>query len=98
MYLLAEDDQRIDPDRYKELEENCHRVIYNIHRNLPILEWPDSLTREILRIHIEEYLMELNTPEARKLCAKYDEVGWDIAEMVELHYRPREDQRIEKNQ
>lgn len=90
--------EQTDLAQYAELEEDCHRVVYNIHRNLPILEWPDSLTREILEIYVEEYLIELNTPEARKLRAEYEGVNWNIGKMVELHYRSRKDQRTPKNQ
>lgn len=72
---------------YREIKDECYHFIYNIHRNLPILEWPDSLVKDILKMHLEDYLIKhLNTSESRTLYSKYEAMDWDIQEMMKMHH------------
>ncbi len=80
-------DQSIDLVQYREIEEECYRVIRNVHRNLYVLEWSDALVKEILKINLEGYLMDyLNTPESHKLYTQYVTVDWKIEEMMKMHF------------
>lgn len=81
------DDQKIDLVEYRNLEWDCYCVIYNIHRNIPILEWSDSFTREIIVTYVGGLLIDLGTPASRKLYAEYEAMNWEIKEMMEFHYQ-----------
>ena len=81
------DDQKIDLIEYRDIEWDCHRIIYNIHRNLPISEWSDSFTREMIVICVGGLLIDLGTPASRTLYAQYEAMDWKIEEMMEFHYQ-----------
>ena len=76
---------------YRGIEKECYHFIYNVYRNLPIWEWPDSMVKHILKTHLEDYLIEhLNTPESRKLHLKYEAADWNIHAMMEVHLSANE--------
>lgn len=76
---------------YKEVKEECYRLIRNVHQNLHIWEWPNSFVRDILKESLEDYLMVyLNTPESRQLFAKYEAVDWNIHEMMKMHLEDKD--------
>jgi len=83
--------KKYDAIEYKDIKEECYRLIRHVHQNLHILEWSDSFVKDILKEQLEDYLMAyLNTPESLHLCAKYEAVDWNIHEMMKMHLNDKE--------
>ena len=84
--FLDRESQPVDVVAYDDVKKECYHFIYSVYRNLHILEWPDSMVKHILKTNLEEYLVGyLNTPESCKLHLKYEEVDWNIHEMMKMH-------------
>ena len=84
--LIASTENKFDVFVYREIKDECYHFVYNIHRNLQIWKWPDSLVKDTLKIGLEDYLTKhLNTPESRTLYLKYEAMDWNIHEMVKIH-------------
>ncbi|MDE3055154.1 MAG: hypothetical protein KGI80_00435 [Verrucomicrobiota bacterium] len=84
--LECQDNLAIDVVAYDGIKKECDRVVYFYYRNLHILEWPDSVIKELLKIQLEPYLIEdLNTTESHKLYQKYEEVDWNVHEMMKIN-------------
>ena len=71
---------------YRELKADCEHVVYTIHRNLHIYPWSDATIKELLKNHFEDYLLEVDTPEARQLLSQYQTMDWDVQKMMEFHW------------
>lgn len=80
---ISHEIQDIDLFVYSEIKKECYHFVYGIHRNLSILEWPDSVVRQVLKENLEAYLIGyLNTPESRKVYLEYESIDWNICEMI----------------
>ena len=80
------DSQSVDVVAYGDIKQECYHFIDSVHRNLHIWEWSDSMVKNLLKTHLEDYLVgHLNTPESHRLHLKYETVDWDIHEMIKMH-------------
>ena len=80
------DDRPVDFVAYSDIKKECYHLIYSVHRNLHIWEWPDSMVKNILKMNLEDYLVGcLDTPESRRLHLEYEAVDWNIDEMMRIH-------------
>ena len=84
--VQSHDDQIVDTITYDEVRDYCYSVISYFRYDLSVWNWSDHFMKEQLRELLERYLLEcINTPESRKLFQKYEEVDWDVKEMMRIY-------------
>ena len=82
--MVNETSQMVNETTYSELKEECYRVVYFFYRNLSILPWSDP--KQVMKDYLDGYLtVDLKTPESQRLYKKYEDLNWDIHEMMKLH-------------
>ncbi len=74
---------------YNEVAFDCYQIIRDIHRRSHQQHWLDSCVKEVLKARLEWYLIVVDTQESIQLLAQYESVGWNLPEMLKIHWNMR---------
>ena|SRR3989344_6284465 len=81
----GDDQNSIDELRYCELKKQFGHIVYETNHSLRIY-WAGDVVRERIKDHVEWCLLNLGTPEARRLLLQYQELDWDVQKMIDFHW------------
>jgi hypothetical protein len=79
----------VDPISFEDVKTGCFQTIYFIQRNRSVWEWSDERVIDMLKTHLEWYLLWFNTEESIQLLSLYESVEWDVDKMMEIHSLPQ---------
>lgn len=79
----------VDPISFDDVKTVCFQTIYFIQRNRNVWEWSNERAKDILKTHLEWYLLWFNTEESIQLLSLYESVEWDVDKMMEIHSLPQ---------
>ena len=83
--LGLSNDQNFDELRYCELKKQLGHIVYETNESLRIY-WTEDVVRERVKDHVEWCLLNLGTPEARRLLSQYQELDWNVQKMIDFHW------------
>lgn len=83
--LAYGNDQNFDELRYRELKKQFGHIVYETNESLRIY-WPEDVVRERVKDHVEWCLLNLGTPETKRLLSQYQELDWNVQKMIDFHW------------